>query len=80
MLCGQRLENVRMGECVLTRPAIAITVPDEGGRRLAKVLMGERVLAQPAITITIPDDAQAAVRESARGCSCPIGHHDGDPR
>ncbi len=27
--CGRRLETVRVGECVLTQPAITITIPDE---------------------------------------------------
>jgi len=48
MKCGQRHEKVREGECVLTQPAITITIPDAVWAALRERAYG-RVEAVPTL-------------------------------
>ena len=56
--CGRRLETVRVGECVLTQPAITITIPDE--MLVASALVRSKQCMQ---------NSMAKVRKPPVGCS-----------
>ena len=56
--CGRRLETVRVGERVLTQPAITITIPDE--MLVASALVRSKRCMQ---------NSTAKVRTPSVGCS-----------